>query len=499
MTLLIGQHMVDRSKDLIRTKGKMGIIDCKTSSSVKEQIGKQKAHQFFLENSTIMPGYRDKVSVKTIEGRECRQKRLLHCNLNELYALFKIEMENCSDPIVCGFSTFAKCRPPECILPGGSGTHSVCVCSYHENVALLLRSVKLLPIFRQRDIQNIIDEFFLCEHPTIECYSLNCSKCPDLQDFESKVLKELFEFDMEEIRYKNWTKIEGSSYYQLTDIVKSCQDFCEELGSQINNLLYHEFIHQKQREHLQSLKTNSKPNEAIIHADFSENLKVILQNEIQSHYYRRKQITIHPFCVYYRQNGIWLHRSIIMISPVLTHNYVLVHAFNVRLFKYLKENLPQIDFVQMYTDGAASQYKNRFNFVNLSFAKEDLGLHVCWNFHATSHGKCACDGLGGTVKRSAIKYNLSNPDSPIRDAVSLYNWAKVQLSKNMHFEYVDEVDYQRSETVCSPRMTNTITIEGTQKLHSFIPMENMPYTIETRHYSLETSSTVVELKNIEEK
>jgi len=39
-------------------------------------------------------------------------------------------------------------------------------------------------------------------------------------------------------------------------------------------------------------------------------------------------------------------------------------------------------------------------FVDLTFLKEAHALQECtWNFFATSHGKGAVDGAGGTIKR----------------------------------------------------------------------------------------------------
>ena len=55
-------------------------------------------------------------------------------NLRELYLKFKEQ----NPEIKIGFSKFAELRPEYCILAGASGTHTVCVCVYHENVKLML-------------------------------------------------------------------------------------------------------------------------------------------------------------------------------------------------------------------------------------------------------------------------------------------------------------------------------------------------------------------------
>ena len=60
-----------------------------------------------------------------------------------------------------------------------------------------------------------------------------------------------------------------------------------------------------------------------------------------------------------------------------------------------------------FSDGCAGQYKNRYNFSNISYHEKDFGVKCEWHFFATSHGKNACDGIGGTVKHAAYRHSLS--------------------------------------------------------------------------------------------
>ena len=51
-------------------------------------------------------------------------------------------------------------------------------------------------------------------------------------------------------------------------------------------------------------------------------------------------------------------------------------------------------------------------FINISicnYHSSDFGLDAEWVFHATSHGKTACDGVGGTVKRVTARASLQRP------------------------------------------------------------------------------------------
>ena len=83
-----------------------------------------------------MPGKKDYVSVaKNVH----KQQRLLLCNLKELYSAFK---ERYPDAKV-GFSKFCSLRPKSCISVGSSGTHSVCVCTSHQNAQLLVHAANI--------------------------------------------------------------------------------------------------------------------------------------------------------------------------------------------------------------------------------------------------------------------------------------------------------------------------------------------------------------------
>ena len=56
------------------------------------------------------------------------------CNLQELYTTFKEKLLN----VNIGFSKFCTLRPKWCVLAGSKMTHSVCVCSAHQNFVLLV-------------------------------------------------------------------------------------------------------------------------------------------------------------------------------------------------------------------------------------------------------------------------------------------------------------------------------------------------------------------------
>ena len=89
------------------------------------------------EISRNMPGKKDCVSMLVDGKRSTVQKRLILCNLKEAYQLFKSQ-----NNIKLGFSKFASLPPKKCCSPWCKW-NSVCVCTIHHNVTLMLEGSRI--------------------------------------------------------------------------------------------------------------------------------------------------------------------------------------------------------------------------------------------------------------------------------------------------------------------------------------------------------------------
>ena len=119
------------------------------------------------------------------------------------------------------------------------------------------------------------------------------------------------------------------------------------------------------------------PGEFLVLADFSENYSFVVQDEVQGFHWNNSQATIHPFVIYYRDSGKLHHISFVVISECLHHDTVAVYLFQKNLIKFLKERFfPRKIFY--FSDGAAAQYKNRKNFLNLCLHEADFGVTAEW-------------------------------------------------------------------------------------------------------------------------
>lgn len=250
-------------------------------------------------------------------------------------------------------------------------------------------------------------------------------------------------------------------------ITKTTDELITFMEQQIQQLLSHDFIAQKQSAYFKNRKQNLRDGEMVVVCDFSENYTCITQNAIQAQHWANKQCTIHPFALYWKENGEDKMKSMVVIAESLKHDIIAVYLFQQKLIEFVKREYNSIKKIIFFSDGAAGQYKNRKNFFNISQFKQEFDIEAEWHFFATSHGKSACDGIGGTLKRNARRASLQNKD--ISNARKLYEWAK-NKETTMEIVFCSNFEYNRTFWELNGRYDRVRTIEGTQQFHSFQPI-----------------------------
>ena len=201
----------------------------------------------------------------------------------------------------------------------------------------------------------------------------------------------------------------------LETYTKPVDEFVDMFCEKLEVLHPHAFIAAQQASFYCDCKSTLAPREMLVTVDFSENYSFVLQDAAQGYHWNNAQATIHPFVAYYKDESEKLcHLSYVIISEALHHDTMAVFLYQKCFITFLKGFLPftsQPCKIVHFSDGAGSQYKKRKNFLNLCHHKEDFGISAEWHFSATAHGKGACDGIGGTVKRLAARASLQKPYS----------------------------------------------------------------------------------------
>lgn len=481
----ISNRMARKAKTLVAEKGILSTPNQKFGKKIADDII-EKVKQFYDSDdvSRIMPGKKDYVTIRLGETRMQVQKRLILGNLKEIYQLFK----KLYAEIDIGFSKFAELRPKHCVIAGGSGTHCVCVCTYHQNVKLMINDGKLKDVTvndgtKLTDYKICLSKI-MCQIPTSQCYLGNCKNCPLIESLKQLLLDHMEQEMIDSITYKQWVSVDRCNFETLT---KSTEEFVENLCEQLVILKTHSFIAHQQSAFYIHIKENLHENEALMTLDFSENYSFVLQDEAQSFHWNKSQATIHPISLYYCQMGELKFKSFVIISECLIHNTVSVYTFQKKLIQFLKENfISSLEKIYYFSDGSGAQYKNRKNFFNLCCHKEDFNIFAEWHFYATAHGKGVCDGLGGTVKRLATKASLQRPyTNQIMTPLQLFHWCQENI-KSIHFLFSTNEEHINEENFLKQRFEKAKTIPGTQKFHSFVPISHRQ--ISTKVYSFSTEN-----------
>ncbi len=470
----VSEYMARKCKQLVREKGVLSSPDPMPGPSLPSETV-EIVTTFYQsdEISRIMPGKKDYVSVRQEGGRVHVQKRLILSNLKEVYCSFKDAFPDKK----IGFSKFAELRPQHCFLAGASGTHSVCVCTIHQNMKLMFTGARLSEMTAPEGINfptlatyhhclaNI-----LCNPPRPICFLGECTSCPGLSKLRDDLTTLLDKNLIDNITFKQWVSVDRST---LETYTKPVDEFVDMFIEKLELLRPHSFIAAQQASFYSDCKLGLAPREILAIADFSENYSFVLQDAAQGFHWNNSQATLHPFVAYYKNRSELCHLSYVIVSESLHHDTIAVYLYQRHFIAFLQEFLParlQPRKIIYFSDGAASQYKNRKNFINLCHHEEDFGIAAEWHFSATAHGKGACDGLGGTVKRLAARASLQKPyNDQIMTPHQLFEWASINIPA-VHFEYCSSDDYKAQQEDLEQRFMKARTIPGTRKLHSFIPV-----------------------------
>lgn len=105
---------------------------------------------------------------------------------------------------------------------------------------------------------------------------------------------------------------------------------------------------------------------------------------------------------------------------------------------------------------------------NLAHHKEDFDIVADWHFHATAHGKGACDGVGAILKREATCASLqAKPNDAILTSKSLFEWAKKKF-KTIQFFYYNEKEHKKIKKSLEKRFSVAPKVPKISSGHAFL-------------------------------
>ena len=233
----------------------------------------------------------------------------------------------------------------------------------------------------------------------------------------------------------------------------------------------HHFTQYYQNEMYKDCKESLKGGDCLMVQDFSQNRKILHQNEIKSAHWSQKQVSMHPTVLFYKTEDDQDVKKMVIthLSDIANHDAHLVHYMTKDCIDTLSKMHTDVKWnnIYLWSDGCASQYKGKHSF----FYLDQYGTNIQRNFFGSEHGKGESDAQTGVFSKQlsdAVKsenYTFKNAQG-MCDFLSSVN--DVDCRK---FVLVNENDlkstYQRFENV----KVSTLSGKCTRSLHQIKPSD----------------------------
>lgn len=411
----------------------------------------QKVGDFYVRDdiSRQSPGIKDTIIVRLEDRKKVKmQTRSLYSSILETYALFCEEFG-----VIIGRSKFAELRPKHVLLSCQT-PENVCLCKYHENYILAVNvlaknSNDIIPSYSK----DFLTKLALCESPTASCWYEKCADCKTMLKFK---LEEATSFNKDnEVSWYEWKDedrkvlLKGNMSTLREHILKMTPAFKE-----------HSYVKRNQAQSYNNDRSDSLSPGcifALLQVDFAENYTCVSQDEIQSYHWVKPQVSLLTASLWFHQK----QHACVIASDSLQHNKDTVVAY---IDKLLQEIPKDVKEVRIWSDGPASQFKNRFIANCLPILEKRYNLKISWNFFATSHGKGPVDGIGGAVKRQVRnsvmrREKIVNNAVTFAEAVSEQSKVKVILMNDEDFCKINE------ELSLTTVFEKAVVIKNIKKMH----------------------------------
>lgn len=317
---------------------------------------------------------RDHVIIQTATGKAKLEKHYLTMYLREAYAMFCDENPGTQ----VGYSTFCKYRPQNVLLLKETPKEQ-CLCEKHANFQFALDALGIT-----------YDESFwvqtLCEtSQNSSCWNNTCKRCSHGKLLMSgKPLTSLTKRSL-------WKKQSDKRLQRITEEI-TIEQVMSELHDQWDSFVKH--VNLKRIQFAEHKKDQETGNLRMLNVDFAMNFTPEPQQEIQKALWSRASVTLFTAAV--EMNGV--DQSFLIASDCKSKDKRAVITF----LDYIYGQLPSVTDPNVteviWSDGAASEFKNQFMLRMLLYLAQKYNKAFTWKFFCTSHGKGKCDAIGGKAK-----------------------------------------------------------------------------------------------------
>ena len=163
-----------------------------------------------------------------------------------------------------------------------------------------------------------------------------------------------------------------------------------------------------------------------IELDFSQNLSLRPKDELQSAHFSGKQFTLHCSIVEPTEYRYHYHLSDDTKQDPFFVDVVLRDIIS----KYKIQN----EYLQIQSDNAPSQYKNKHAFSLYQKLAEDFNLRIIRTYGAAGHGKGVIDAMSSLGAKNILRHDIFTQNIFFNDSESITNYLAM---KKPEFSYTN--------------------------------------------------------------
>ena len=377
---------------------------------------RKKITDFFFQPdvSYTCPGKNDYVIVRQKDGSKVKAtKYILVLTLSEAHSEFLKSEPGCQ----VSLDIFTKLRPANVLLRH-SLPKNVCVCIYHANINFIITSLhKQFRRFPSNHRELIL--LTTCSAENVqngECQTGACAQCAQLGTVEQLLGGLGVSEDLAKDLHANYLCWEKENDHENKERLRKVEkrhvtlyDMILQLHKELKPFKVHVLVKQHQEVEFNRLRTCDIDTNLLLQFDFSENAEIQEQDEVQTAHWWHLQVSLFTACAWVQGQS----SSFVVVTDYMHHDKYMSMIATIKILKELIIKYPTVNTLHLFSDGAAQHFKQRFFFNGVTMLPTILGkeqLKITYDFSATSHGKGAVDGIGGSAKRGVMAKVLSRQE-----------------------------------------------------------------------------------------
>jgi hypothetical protein len=406
------------------------------------------------DNVVILPGKRDYVTRKNEEGKKVRmQKHVLKDSKENLFRKFKEEHPEVNSIHRTKFFKMS----PQNVVSFKKMPDYACECNSHKNFEFLYASIKQYVTDENIDDYRKFRSQFSCDESDHDCMMGNCDICKNIVE----KFKQLVSHHRTRIIINQW---KGSEIieHKLT-MLQSIMEF----SKSITAFKAHSYISHLQIKARNEQIKNLDENSALAVVDFAENMTLKQQNETQTAYYNRTNVTLYT-CMLYVVNELkeLKHLKIAFVSDNLQHNSNAANVFLRELLDKISNEHPRVKFLHLWSDGAPAHFKNKYSIANAITLQKKYKIEIVLNNTGSGHGKSVADSIGGTVKRM-VGDRMKSQNIIIQSASNFAAHAD-EFCDGYEISFVSSEKIKSFEAAFNDQSSRVRAITGIRGRHKFV-------------------------------